>query len=205
MGRLSSLADPMKATPTDKAPGGRSSAVAPPAPVDADLLDAIIDVSRTLTAWDRFVAPVSMEQALEGLVNDLEHVERLGTGYLDRNDPVDGIRPFWSVADAMAKWGAERRTRNETEWVDDVTSEDIRAVPEWGDPLLNRADAEKLIPARTLRRWVQKDLVAPVGTIYVAGVRTVLYRRSDLLRCQDEMKKHVGRPRSNRPSEGERQ
>lgn len=41
IGRVRSLADPMKATPTDKAPGGRSSATEPPAPIDADLIDAL--------------------------------------------------------------------------------------------------------------------------------------------------------------------
>lgn len=197
LGRLDSLADPMKATPTDKQPGGGGSVEAP-APVDADILDAITDVSRTLVSWGRFTGRRTIDDAFDDIANDRDDILAFAEGWLDRTPEVDGIRWFWTVADAMAKWGPERRKKGEPEWVDDVTAEEAAAVPEWGDALLNRADAERIVPGRTLRRWVQQELVTPVGTSYFAGVRTVLFRRSELLQVKERMTDRVGRPRATR-------
>ncbi|WP_417556224.1 hypothetical protein [Microbacterium sp.] len=198
MGRLRSLADPMKATPTDKAPGGRAQLVEAPAPLDADLADAMDDIAHTLHDWDRHVDPQPLEQALPDLVNDAESVRVLGAGFLDRHDLVDGIRDFWSVQDAVDKWGVERRTKGESAWSPDEFSEEVLGgVPEWGDPLLNREEAEQFAgTARTLQRWRKKGLIEPTGSIYVAGVHTTLYRLSDLSRVRDEMKKRIGRPKT---------
>jgi hypothetical protein len=198
MGRLDSLADPMKATPTDKVPGGAAS-VEPSAPIDADLLDAIHDVSRTLVVWAVFTGHRTIDEAFDDIANDLEDVTRFAEGWLDRIPEVDGIRGFWTVADAMAKWGPERRTKGEPDWVDDVSAEEIAAVPEWGDQLLNRDEAGREAGSpSTLRRWVQNELITPVGTIYIAGRRTTLFRRSELVRVKKEqsVKQRVGRPRA---------
>lgn len=186
MGRLDSLADPMKATPTDKQPGS-SSSTEPPAPIDADLIDAIRDVSRTVIAWAEFTGRRTIDEAFDDIANDAEDMTRFAEVWLNRTPEVDGIRGFWTVADAMAKWGPERRTKNDSEWVDDVSGEEVAAIPEWGDALLNRAEAERLISGRTLRRWLREKNVAPIGTIYVAGVRTMLFRRSELLDTQQRM------------------
>ncbi|WP_136054336.1 hypothetical protein [Microbacterium sp. K24] len=201
LGRLHSIADPIKATPTDQLRSG-SSSVEAPAPVPADLLDAIADVSRTVYAWERYVVPRTLEQALPDIINDRDNVERLSVGFLERNELVDDVRAFWSVSDAMAKWGAERRTKNEPFWFDpDDLFDPVEDAPkpraEWGDPLLNKDDAEKVAgSARTLRRWRQKDLISPAGSIYIAGVQTTLFRHSDLVRLRDEMKERTGRPRA---------
>lgn len=198
MGRLDSLADPMKATPTDKQPGGSRSTEAP-APIDADLLDAIRDVSRTVVAWATFTGRRTIDEAFDDIANDVEDMTRFGEGWLNRVLVVDGVRGFWTVADAMAKWGPERRTKGEPEWIDDVTAEESEAVPEWGDQLLNRVDSDRIAGSpSTLRRWVQKGLIEPVGTAYVAGRRTTLFRRSELIRVKtaQEEKQHVGRPRA---------
>ncbi|MFJ2535876.1 hypothetical protein [Microbacterium maritypicum] len=188
LGRLASLADPMKATPTDKAPGGRASAVEPPAPVDADLLDARIDISRTIHAWDRFAAPRSIEQALDDIVNDLEDVERMSAGWLDRNDAVDGVRPFWSVADAWAKWGPERRTKNEPEWIDDAAVEETRPTPEWNNPLVGWPDAVRIAGSdSTLRRWIKREEIEIAGQIVIAGITTRLFRSVELVATRERM------------------
>lgn len=199
LGRLGSLSDPMKATPTDKQPGGGGS-TEPPAPIDADLLDAIRDISRTVVAWTGFTGRRTIDEAFDDIANDVEDMTRFAEGWLTRT-PVDadGIRPYWTVADAMAKWGAERRTKGEPDWVDDVTAEESAAVPEWGDQLLNRVDSDRLAGSpSTLRRWVQKGLIEAVGTTYVAGRRTTLFRRSELIRVKtaQEEKQHAGRPRA---------
>lgn len=205
MGRLDSLADPMKATPTDKQPGGRSSSTEPPAPIDADLLDAIRDVSRTMVAWGTFTGRRTIDEAFDDIANDVEDMTRFAEGWLNRT-PLDddGIRGFWTVADAMAKWGPERRTKNDSEWVDDVSGEEVAAIPEWGDQLLNRDEADREAgSASTLRRWLQRELIAPVGTIYIAGRRTTLFRRSELMRVKADQvtNQRAGRPRSTSTGE----
>lgn len=205
MGRLASLADPMKATPTDKAPGGRGQQVEPPAPLDADLADAMTDVGNTLRDWD-LLTEFQLEAALPDLVNVVEHVEALGVGFLDRHPLVDGVREFWSVQDAVDKWGVERRTKDPDVWVPGEDGEESVGVrAEWGDPLLNRDDAAKLAGSlRTLQRWVRAELISPEGEIYTGGVRTRLFRRSDVVRVRDEMRGRVGRPKAKgRLSDGE--
>ncbi|WDH80185.1 hypothetical protein PTQ19_07075 [Microbacterium esteraromaticum] len=202
IGRLRSLADPMRATPLDQQPSGRGGAVEPPAPVDAELLDALDDLVTTWGAWQAFTHPDTLAGAVDRLLNDHQHVEDLGVGFMDRHELVDGIREFWSFADARAKWGAERRTKDEPEWADpddllDPVSDAPRPVAELSDPLLTRLQAEEVAgTARTLQRWRQKNLVAPVRTVTIAGVRTAMFRLSDLARVRDEMKTKVGRPRS---------
>lgn len=196
-GRLRSLADPMKATPTDKAPGGRSQQVEPLAPVDADLLDALNDVGHTLNDWDRHT-DYQLEQALPDLVNDVEHVSALSVGFLDRTPLVDGIRHFWSVQDAVDKWGVERRTKGEEPWQPEPDSAEVAfARPEWRNPLITKLQAVQIAGSeRTLRRWVEKDLLAHEGTVVIAGVHTRMYRRRDVERVKAEQQEKVGRPRS---------
>lgn len=196
--RLRSLADPMKATPTDKAPGGRAQQVEPPAPVDADLLDALNDLGHTLHDWGRHT-DYQLEQSLPGLVNDVEHVRVLGIGFLDRNPLVDGIREFWSVQDAVDKWGVERRVKGEEPWQPEPDSAEVAfARPEWRDPLITKLQAAHIAGSeRTLRRWVEKDLLAHEGTVVIAGVHTRMYRRRDVERVKAEQQEKVGRPRSS--------
>lgn len=196
MGRLDSLADPMKATPTDKVPGGAAS-VEPPAPIDADLLDAIRDVSRTLVAWAEFTGRRTIDEAFDDIANDLEDITRFGEGWLNTTPEVDGIRSFWTVADAMAKWGPERRTKGEPEWLEEVTSEELRAVPEWGDKLLNVDQAAMVAGSqRTLQRWRKKGLIDPARAIYTGRRQTALFRLSDLIRVRDEMQERAAVPRA---------
>ena len=205
-GRLRSLADPMKATPTDKAPGGRAQQVEAPAPVDADLLDALNDVGHTLHDWEGHVAPQSIEQALPDLVNDAENVRILGVGFLDRHPLEDGIRPFWSVQDAVDKWGVERRTKGEPAWEADPDPVVVAiARPEWSDPLITKLQAEQLAGSeRTLRRWIGKGLIEHEGTVVIAGVMTRMFRRGDVVRVRDEMQSKVGRPKgTDRPDGNE--
>ncbi|WP_460003527.1 hypothetical protein [Microbacterium xylanilyticum] len=198
IGHMRSMADPTKATPTDKAPGGGGSSE-PLAPVDADLLDALNDVVTTWGAWQAFCFPDTLEQAIDGLVNDHQHVEDLCTGFLDRNElDADGIRSFWSVADARAKWGAERRTKREPWEADDDADEIVvGGVAEHGDGLLTRQQAEKFVgTARTLQRWRKDGLIAPVRTVTIAGARIAMFRGSDLARVKAAMAGKVGRPKN---------
>lgn len=197
MGRLRSLADPMKAIPTDRAPGGRAALVEAPAPVNADLLDALNDLGHTLHDWGRHT-DYRLEQCLPDLVNDVESVRVLGVGFLDRHPLVDGIREFWSVQDAVDKWGVERRTKGEPGWEPDPDPTLVAiARPEWSNPLITKRQAERIAGSeRTLRRWVNRELLTHEGTVVIAGVVTRMYRRADVERVRDEMQSKVGRPKS---------
>lgn len=198
IGRLRSLADPMKATPTDHHRSGGGSVEAP-APIDSDVLDALNDVVTTWGAWQTYAHPQTLAGALDGLLNDHQHVEDLWTGFLQRHELVDGIREFWSFADVRAKWGAERRTKGEREWEPDEELDPVAdapsAIAEYSNPLLTKVQAEEFAgSARTLQRWRAKELIAPERTVSIAGVRTSMFRLADLARVRDEMK--VGRPRA---------
>lgn len=174
MGRLASLADPMKATPTDKAPGGRSASVEPPAPVDADLADAMNDIGHTLRDWDRHT-DYQLEKALPDLVNNAEHVRVLGIGFLDRHPTADGVREFWSVQDAVDKWGVERRTDTFVYPDDDGEEVELQPVREWFDRLLTIQQAAKRakVSQRQVQRWVEKEIL-PVATKHRGPRGTVM-------------------------------
>ncbi|WP_417510600.1 hypothetical protein [Microbacterium sp.] len=160
MGRLRSLADPMKATPTDKAPGGRSASVEPPAPVDADLADAMNDIGHTLRDWDRHT-DYQLEKSLPDLVNNAEHVRVLAIGFLDRHPLIDGIREFWSVQDAVDKWGVERRTDAFVYPDDDTEEVELQPVREWFDRLLTiqQAAHRAKVSQRQVQRWVEREIL----------------------------------------------
>lgn len=181
LGRLRAIADPMKATVLDQV-RVRASSVEPAAPVDADLLDAIAAVEVVISVWD------SWGRDLAAMSNQADTIGWLGERVLDRHTPVDGIRPDWSLRDAVDQWGVERRDRDQTPYEDDDREEIVTGAAEWGDELLGRADAETLAgSARTLRRWVKSGDIAPAGTIWIAGVRTTLFRRSELLATQERL------------------
>lgn len=157
IGRVRSLADPMKATPTDRAPGGRSLASEPPAPIDADLVDALA-VLNGLEPW--------WHVTLSDYSNDRDVMTWLGEVVLDRHPEVEGLRDGWSVADAMAKWGTERRT-DVFVYPDDEGDNEPEAAPvrEWYDPLLTLQQAAKRakVSQRQVQRWVRKEVVTVVA------------------------------------------
>lgn len=186
LGRLRAIADPSKATPLDQVRVA-SSSVEPAAPVGADLLDAIHAVESAVE-W----AYVDLAEH----TNDRDTMRWLGAILLDRHRPVDGIREAWSVQDAVDQWGVERVDRNPVEWDDDDERvEIVEALPEWQNPIVGRDIAEGLAgSANTLNRWVRNGDVTPVGEVYIAGRRTRLFRRAELIETRERMQGRVGRP-----------
>jgi len=178
--RLRSVIDPSKATPTDKAPSGRRSSE-PVAAVGSDPLDALIACETVLGWWWRWGEDL---QLMSNRLDALWLFDML----LERHPESDGIRDAWSVQDAVDRWGVERRPgKHERPWEDDEPSALLVAlpVPEWGDELLNRADASRLAGSpRTLRRWVQEELITPAVEIWVAGRKTTLFRASEIVRVK---------------------
>jgi len=185
LARLESLADPRKATPTDHLRLGGTQVEAP-APVGADLLDALISVRavvRTWEAWGRDLAAIS---------NDLEAVSWMGEFVLTRHAQVDGVRPEWSLQDAVDQWGVERRDPAAVPFQvveDDTGDRTVVTHPEWRDPLLAR---EQVVVAAgvsdsTLRRWEKKELVSRVATTRgPRGTRTAWFRLSEVLAVRAE-------------------
>ncbi|PRB09236.1 hypothetical protein CQ047_11180 [Microbacterium sp. MYb72] len=183
LGRICSLADPMKATPTDKAPGGRSSSVEAPAPVDADLLDAIAALEQLSPWWHVTLSDYS---------NDLTVITWLGEVVLDVHPEVAGERPAWSVADAMAKWGVERRTKGEPAWSPaeeiDPARDAAVPIPEWGDPIVGWADAVRIAGSdSTLRRWIKREEIDVAGTFVIAGIPVRQFRREELIATRERL------------------
>lgn len=183
MGRLIGLTDPNRATPTDRerfSPARRGSSL----PVDADLFDATNDLRHTLDKWARVTHPRQLAAVLDDLMTSHDHAAQLSKDFLTRSILVDGVREFWSVADAMSKWGLERHTPQQPHTDADSPSETPTTpvpIAEWGDQLVNREAAAAIVGSlRTLQRWQKKGWISPAGSIYVAGRHTTLYRRSEL-------------------------
>lgn len=187
LGRLRAIGDPSKAAVFDAVRSGASSPE-PVAPVGADLLDAIRVVE--------LVIDVMAGRDLAAVSNDHRTVSWLSAVVLDRHAPVDGVRSGWSVQDAVDRWGVERVDRNPAPVPEDDGDVTTYPIPEWGDPLLNREQAEELVgSARTLRRWVQKDLVKPEGQIWTGGKLTQLFRWSDLVETARVVRDRTSPPR----------
>jgi len=182
LGRLRSIGDPTKATAYDDVKVGRAPfAAAPSAPIGDDLLDAIrvVEVAVSWAFTD-----------LTAASNNASTITYLGELLLDRHAPLpDGTRTGWSVQDAVDRWGVERKPKpGEVFEDDDERLELTEPVPEWQDPLIGREIAEQIAgSARTLRRWVKAEHLAPVGRTWIAGVLTVLYRTSDVVDVRECM------------------
>jgi hypothetical protein len=194
LARLRSIIDPSKATPLDQV-RVRVMSSEPAAAVASDPLDAIAAVEGVLQVWFEW------GEDLKRISNDLDAVTWMGAHLLERHRPDDGIRAAWSVQDAVDQWGVERvPAKGEKPWEpDDEREEIVTPVREWGpDSLVTREVAEGIAgSASTLRRWVKNGDVQPSGEIYIAQVRTRMFRRQELEECRKRMQERVGgRPRS---------
>lgn len=180
LARLRSIADPSKATPTDQV-RTPSTLIEAPAPVGDDLLDAIHAVERA--AW-------LTELDLLNAQNNEHDILDLWDYLTIRHAPEDGIRSAWSVQDAIDRWGVERRDPNAKPYEAEADRAEIREpVTEWGDPIIGREHAEALAGSpSTLRRWIKSEEITPVGTIWIAGIRTRLFRRSEVIATRDRMR-----------------
>ena len=123
------------------------------------------------------------------IVNNLDHVTRLCAAVLDRNDPVDGVRSFWSVGDARAVFGLESRRNEKADPDDETVIESVTPVHELGDPLLSPQEAELLAgSARTFRRWRKDKLIHPEGQVVIAGRLVQWFRYSTVVAVKDSMR-----------------
>ncbi len=150
LGRLRSLADPLKANPTDNVRTGSRGILEAQPPVPVDLLDAI-DAVTTVYGFYR-----SWGSDLTALANNVEDITYLASMVLDRHPAVDGVRWVWSVQDAVDQWGVERRTTGDTPWTDDEDSEEVVGYThEWQgrDRVLSRIDTAKALQISESTMW----------------------------------------------------
>lgn len=213
VGRLRTIGDPAKAAVYDQV---RVSSATNSGEEEADRrLEAVRDVQQTLRSWavyltgavlarpaaepeDAFDAAADHVRIILGdfdrLVNDHARLEELEEGVTARHLPdAHGARAFWSILDAMSKWGPERREQptvgmssaprelRPTPVYDEST---VSEIPEWGerrDEVIGRAEAEVIAGSEsTLRRWVADEGVT-FSEFWSAGRRVRLYRRSQLV------------------------
>jgi len=182
LGRLRSLADPLKATPTDNLRTGGAPVFGPREPNPVDLLDAIQAVETVYGFY------VSWGSDLTKHSNDVEDITYLTEMVITRHPAKDGVRLVWSVQDAVDQWGVERRTTTEpwTEPVDD-SEEVVGHFHEWNgrDQLVSRLDAAKAVDVSesTMRRMERAGLIIPwrVKDGNVHRVRFVLSEVHDAL------------------------
>lgn len=180
--RVRSIIDPLKANPFDQL-RVRITATDVPAAVPSDPLDALLTLNEVQGVW------WSWREDLTAICNNLETVTWLGGAVLDRHPAVDGLRPAWSVQDAVDQWGVERRTTDTYVFPVEDSEEVVGPVPEWGDRLLLKHDAEREAgSARTLRRWVNAGLIEPEARLRVGRVMTPLYRYSRIVMLRGEMR-----------------
>lgn len=174
LGRMRTLALQGKAVVYSpvKASANHGSA---PDQVDPDLLEATNVLTRKLDRWGGWIR--SGRKVLDAAVSDEHLVHDLCADILDLHPDGED----WSLADAHARWGIERRDRFVYPAEDEPGVVVVTPVREWFDPLLPMVDAAKRagISERQLRSWVKDEVVKPAARMREAGVlRAKTGRRS---------------------------
>lgn len=181
VGRLRSLSDPAKAmliAPV-KVFTRATEAIAPVGP---DLLDAADSILSNLRDWAHTVQhglpwharfsglgsvaayrlaaeySTAIVRHLPGITSDPDRTLDLAEAVTVLHPEIDGERSAWSIADAMNRWGAERRDTHVHPDVDANPDRELSASPvrEWYDPPLSvKAAAERSgVKPVTVRKWV---------------------------------------------------
>lgn len=209
IGRLRSLSDPTKAM-TIEPVKTFSRAVEAAAPVGPDLLDAADEMLDNLRGWAHYVKR-DIEQVLawhsrfagitalsafslahdytsvilknlDRVVADPQRTLRLAEAVLVRHPEIEGEREAWSIADAMDRWGVERRDRHVHPDVDADPDREESATPvrEWYDPLLTiKVAAERVgVSHRTIQRWVASEALSVVAKVRDARGSVLSYVRA---------------------------
>ena len=181
LGRVRSLSDPTKAMLI--APVKVSSRpVEAVAPVGPDLLDASDTILANLRDWahasaagmpwhSRYSGMTSVSafrlasvysraiaDRLDHLTSDPQRSATLAEAIMIVHPEVEGERNAWSIADALQRWGAERRDRHVHPDVEAEPDREISAAPvrEWYDPTLSVKEAAARVGVKpvTVRKWV---------------------------------------------------
>lgn len=227
VGRLRSLSDPTKAMLIEPVKVF-TRAVEAIAPVGPDLLDAADEILSNLRDWAHSVAAVDVPwharfsgmgsvaayrlaaEYSDAIITHLATITldpvrtiRLAEAVTVPHPEVEGERDSWSIADAMDRWGAERRDRHVHPDVDAEPDREDSSQPvrEWYDPILTIKDAaaRHKVTSRAVQRWISSgDLVVaarmrgPKGTVMM----WVKASEVDEVAARMEEKRSPGRPRN---------
>lgn len=216
VGRMRSASDQAKAVVYQPAKVlSAAGAAKAPEQSPADVIDAIRDVLVTLRAWattvdssvpfvshrgftddDEITAAAMYSEAILGqldvIANDAARGPALHHELLERHEETTVSGRVWSLADARARWGAERR--DDQAYVYPASDDDHiverQPVTEWHDPLLTIQQAAKRVDRsqRTVEIWIEKEELAvavrvrlPDGTtmksVYASAVDAVAARK----------------------------
>jgi hypothetical protein len=167
--------------------------------VGSELLDAITEISSNLSRWSRYI-DMSTLRGLDHVLTDIEQTWRLSAAVLDTHSEDDTGARHWSLADAAARWGIERRDRHvypATTVHEDDVEEIITPITEWYDPILVARDAARRagVEERQLRRWVQRGLLEPAAVVRgPGGTVTKWYQASAVDAAAEKMRdrRHAG-------------
>lgn len=222
VGRMRSSVDQAKAVvyqPAKVFPAAGAPAAAEQ--VDADVIDAIRDILGTLRAWavavdgtveysthrgmsdDDEIAAASgyarvILAQLDVVANDTRRAPELHDHLLSRTgDRTAG--EWWSLADARARWGTQRRADRHVFPAGEDRDGELERTPvtEWYDPLLVSKDAAKRagVTESQLRKWVAADVLTPAARVRDArGMVTRWFHASAVDEAAREMRarRHAG-------------
>lgn len=161
------------------------AAVVAPDQIDADVADALIEISANLRDWGRQIDMGTLA-GVDRILTDDDQTLRLAAAIVDMHSPGEDGGRHWSVADAAAKWGVERRDRTSFVYQDnaDEVQELITPIHESRlDPLLVSKDAAARagVSESQLRKWVAAGELAPAARVRdPRGVVTRWYRASEV-------------------------
>lgn len=223
VGRLRSLADPLKAMVYDAMRLSSGKGADAPTPTPADLIDASEDVMRSLRSWAVFVDPRSgivggmpagagslaaydyarrcanvILGDFDRIANNVEDVRQLAEAVLVRHTvDEDGVRSFWSILDAVARYPLERPDAARVVDADADETLEVSAVAEWRDRLLTKEEASSARYAdslATLKRWRAREGLLPRAITNGPEGRVTWFRESEILSIRERMSHRVGRP-----------
>lgn len=189
VGRLTAIADPLKATVLDQV-RVRASTTEPPAVVGSDILDALVTLN---AVHDWAYADLAQH------TNDRDTVAWLVEHVLERHRPIDGLRDAWSVQDVKDQWGVERQSEDVYVFPEEDDGEEVHPIHEWYDPLLTLRQAATRwnLTQRAVQKWVGKGVLEPVAKLRENGQVVSYFRASAIDKAAREMKTR----RKNRPHE----
>ncbi|CAN7240776.1 hypothetical protein LJR045_000969 [Microbacterium sp. LjRoot45] len=208
LGRLRSLTRQGKAvaySPT-KVPGHAAIA---PEQIDAELLDALTEIEANLAEWYRFIDPRTLA-GIDDVLSVPEWIDSLWEATLDMHlVDAHGDRHAWSLADAAARWGIERRDRHVYSVAASAEGTVVGRIPipePWFDPLIPARDAAKRaeISDRQLRTWVKSDVLVPRAKLREPDGSVVSYFYASQVDAAAELmrsRRSVGRRGRARPVE----
>lgn len=178
-----------------------------PEQVDADVADALIEISANLRDWSRHIVMATLD-GLDRVLADEAQTIRLAAAVIDTHELTPDGGRHWSIADAASKWGVERRDRSTFVYQEDADEVELLISPIHEsrlDPLLTAPEAARLaqISDRQLRTWVSAGEITPRATLREGRMTKRWYRRSEVIATAERMRVAAAATRFARKADAE--